>query len=246
MLLPPSEGKAGNGNGPPYDPGSGTFGSLAAARIAVRQALWHRDFDAAGQLGVQGVALVAARATNGALERCPTMPALRRYTGVLYDALDYRGAPAALRRRLDAQLIIVSGLLGLVRGGDPVPDYKLPIGARVPGLGRLGSFWKPHLAGALEPCTARRVVWDLLPVAHAAAAPVRRTRAHWRVRVLREQGGRRSTVSHDNKAVKGALARVLVAERIVHPKELAGWRGPGGYRVDAVLPDGTVELVSRG
>jgi cytoplasmic iron level regulating protein YaaA (DUF328/UPF0246 family) len=246
VLLPPSEGKAPGGDGPVYDPAVGGFAGLVGARERVRKALRRKDFDAAAQLGVKGKALEAALVANAAIARCPTMPALRRYTGVLYDALDYRGCSPQVQARLDDEVVIVSGLLGIVRGGDPVPDYKAPMGASLPGVGRLGTFWKPYIAKAWRRDLADAVVWDLLPGVHAAAAPVGATAAHWRVRVLRQVGDRLTTVSHENKTVKGALAQLIVTERVCNPAVLADWVGPGGYRVrfGADVPAGTVDLVA--
>jgi cytoplasmic iron level regulating protein YaaA (DUF328/UPF0246 family) len=244
VLLPPSEGKAAGGDGPLFDPGSGAFSELGSARRKVAKALRRRDFDAAAELGVGGVTLVAAIAANRTIARASTMPALHRYTGVLYDALGYAGLPAAARRRLDRDVVIVSGLLGAVAGGDPVPPYKLPIGARVPELGRLVAFWKPRLAPVLTRHLADAVVWDLLPGAHASAVPTALGRTRWKVAVFRERAGRRTSVSHDNKSVKGALARTLIAEQVEDPHALVGWEGPAGYRIDGVR-DGTLELVTR-
>lgn len=249
VLLPPSEGKASGGDGSAYDPRFGSFAGLLGPREKVRKALRHKDFDAATQLGVRGEALIAARGANAAIATCPTLPALRRYTGVLYDALGYAGLPAELRARLDEDVVIVSGLMGVVRGGDPVPNYKAPMGAALPGVGRLASFWKPYLAKVLARDLAGAVVWDLLPGIHAAAAPVTSAGVHWKVRVLREANGRLTTVSHENKTIKGALARVVVGGRITDPAALGSWTGPGGYRLRKVTdPEsgaaGIVELVA--
>jgi hypothetical protein len=197
----------------------------------VRKALRHKDFDAPGQLGVKGVALAAAIKVNRSIAASDTLPALRRYTGVLYDALGYEQLAEPLRDLLDEEVVIVSGLLGVVRGGDPVPDYKAPMGATLPGAGRLASFWKPYVTKALAAELRGAVVWDMLPGIHAAAAPVTTAEVHWKVRVQRERSGRLTTVSHENKSIKGALARTIIAERIVEPAALYSWLGPGGYRV---------------
>jgi cytoplasmic iron level regulating protein YaaA (DUF328/UPF0246 family) len=244
VLLPPSEGKAAGGDGPTYDPAEGVFGALAAGRRKVAKALRARSFDAAGQLGVGGVSLAAALAANKTLERAPTLPALQRYTGVLYEALGYHALSPPLQRCLERDVVIISGLLGVVAGGDAVPPYKVPIGARMPALGRLNTFWKPRIAPLLTRHVVDAVVWDLLPGAHAAVLPAQLGRVRWRVTVLRERDGQRSSVSHDNKAVKGALTRVLVADEITDPHQLDGWEGPGGYRVDRVH-DNVVEIVTR-
>lgn len=245
VLLPPSEGKAGGGDGPVYDPGAGEFGRLAAGRRKVVKALRARAFDASGQLGVGGVALAAAVAMNKSIPDARTLPALRRYTGVLYDALAYPELAPALQDELDRQVVIVSGLLGAVAGGDPVPAYKAPIGARLPDIGRLAAFWKPRLAPMLTARLADHVVWDLLPAAHADAVPSQLGLVRWKVNILRERDGHRTSVSHDNKAVKGALTKTLVAEQITDPAQLDGWEGPGGYRIGAVVSGNVLELVTR-
>lgn len=244
MLLPPSESKATGGDGPRYDPAAGAFGALAASRRAVAKALRARTFDPS-QLGVRGQALAHALVANKELAAASTLPALRRYTGVLYDALGFAEQSTTAQELLRRDVVIISGLLGAVAGGDPVPAYKLPIGARVPELGRLGAFWKPRLKRALTEHVTGAVIWDLLPGAHAAVVPPELGERRWKLRVVRERGGRRSTVSHDNKAVKGALARTLVAEQITDPSDLEGWEGPGGYRVVGVTGAGTVELLTR-
>ena len=46
------------------------------------------------------------------------MPALLRYTGVLYEALDVRGLSRAARARAAERLLITSALFGIVGGDD--------------------------------------------------------------------------------------------------------------------------------
>ncbi|HEV7209621.1 MAG TPA: peroxide stress protein YaaA [Mycobacteriales bacterium] len=247
VLLPPSESKAPGGDGAAYDPTAGSFGALAAGRRKVSQGLRRRDFDATAHLGVKGTALAAAMRSNRALATARTLPALRRYTGVLYDALAYAERSSALRRQLDVQVLVVSGLLGLVRGDDPVPPYKVPIGAALPGLGRLATFWRPRLIAPLATALGTSVVWDLLPAAHASAVTIPAGVTCWRVLVQRECAGRRSTVSHENKTVKGALAAAVIAGAFEHPDRLASWVGPGGYRLREVSwnqQGGTLALVT--
>ncbi len=242
VLLPPSEGKAAGGAG---ERSPGAFAVLEAERAKVRRALRRRDFEAERQLHVGPAAARAATAVNRLVETAPVLPALRRYTGVLYGALDYPGQPAPLRRRLDRSVVVVSGLWGLLRGDDPVPAYKLPMGAAPPGLGRLAPWWRPRLTPVLADYVRGAVVWQLLPAAYAAAiGPLDTAAAIWTVRVERVVDGVRTVVGHDNKAVKGALAAALVAGSVRDPGALAGWVGPGGYRVEDVAA-GRVGLVAR-
>jgi hypothetical protein len=241
VLLPPSERKASGGDGARRP---GAFPSLERDRLRVRKALRRRDFEASQQLGVGPAATQAAMALNRSVDDAPCLPALRRYTGVLYEALDHAGAPGPLQRTLLRDVVVVSGLWGLLRGDDPVPAYKLPIGASVPTLGRLAPWWRPRLTPVLAEHVRGAVVWNLLPAAYAAAlGPLDGAEAVWTVRVLHDLAGRRTVVGHDNKAVKGALTRTLVAGQLTAPAALDGWVGPGDHRVDSVA-DRRVELVS--
>lgn len=52
---------------------------------------------------------------NAALRASPTLPAVARYTGVLYDALDIESLTAAQSRRAHARLAVGSALFGLLR-----------------------------------------------------------------------------------------------------------------------------------
>lgn len=270
VLLPPSEGKAPGGDGPAWDrlarqtdgdqnaPFPLQFPTLDRHRRVVARALAaalrSRRVDNAALLGVRGPALTAGTAAGLTALSSPTLPAVERYTGVLYDALDYPSLSAAGKRRADESLVIVSGLGGVVAPRDLIPDYKLPIGTALPRLGRLGTWWRPRLSPALNTHVMGAVVWDLLPTAHAASwSDGGRAAARWRVRVVREdRAGTRTVISHENKSAKGTLARYLIsaAGRGVDPRELADVEFAGGYRLDlgtSVFDDvgGVVDLVAR-
>ena len=84
----------------------------------------------------------AALAADRAVATAPTRPALDRYAGVVYAALDAGSLTAGARRRAEEQVLVLSGLWGVVRGGDPVPDYRVPASGSVPGLGPVAAHWR--------------------------------------------------------------------------------------------------------
>src|SRR5690606_26057054 len=147
------------------------------------------------------------------------LPAIERYTGVLYDALDYTTLPAKVRRRVDEQVVVISALWGALAPRDPIPDSKLKMGASLPGLGRLSTWWRPRLGPLLDERARGRTVWNLLPNEHAAAwRPAGTAAAMIGVRFLDEveRDGDRVlvTVSHWNKLLKGALVRHVVTRQL--------------------------------
>lgn len=250
ILLPPSEGKAPAGDGPPWRPGVMTLDLddrrervLAALAAAMRT----NEAARAKLLGVKGAALRAATETNREVRGAPTLPAIRRYTGVLYDALDAGSLPAAARRRLDGSVLILTGLWGAVAPADPVPDYKLKMGATLPRLGKLSSWWRDDLSAAIAARATGRTVWNLLPNEHQAAWRAPDGLAQWSVRFLEPgAGGAFVAISHWNKFLKGALVRHLLLHPATTPETLADWEHPSGFRYDPSLDEvrGDLTLLS--
>ena len=240
VLLPPSEGKAPGGDGPPLDLAGLSFPALSGVRERLVAALEQvARTDPQGLRTALGLSAGQASEVEGdaRLRTSATLPALRRYTGVLYDALGYPTLRGPAKRRADASLVVTSALFGLLRARDRVPAYRLSAATVLPGAGGLPALWRPLLEPELA--VARGLVVDLRSTAYAGLA---RLPGAVTVRVLREQDGRRSVVSHDNKATKGRLARVLceVGARTVGDVAEAG-RAVGddvvveGRRVDVVL-----------
>jgi len=184
-------------------------------------------------LGVKGVSLAAATEANRDAGLAPTLPAIRRYTGVLYEALDAPSLRAGPRRRLDDCVLILSGLWGAVAPSDAIPDYKLKMGASLPRLGKLSTWWRDDLSAAIAERAAGRTVWNLLPTEHAAAWRAPDGVAQYSATFLeRRPDGSSATVSHWNKALKGALVQFLLAHPGAGPADLAGWDHPAGFRHD--------------
>jgi cytoplasmic iron level regulating protein YaaA (DUF328/UPF0246 family) len=242
VLLPPSEGKAAGGDGPPLDLEALSFPELTRARrrlVATVQRLARRQpgrLRAALDLSPRQRAEVAHDAV---LTTAPTLPALQLYTGVLYEAFGYATLPAAARRRADASVAVTSALFGLVRPTDRIPPYRLSGSTVLPGMGGLGPVWRP----ALEPVLAAAdgLVVDLRSGSYAALARVPHAVA---VRVLREHDGRRTVVSHDNKHTKGRLVRALCA---AGARDLDDVAQAGQSVADVVEVDGRrIDLVLHG
>lgn len=230
ILLPPSEGKAEGGDGAPWSPDAGTFGpELASRRAAVAKALRRAKGGDQRLLGVKGVNLDRARQANRSLIGAPTLPAWRRYTGVVWDHLGPADLTAAQRR----SIIVVSGLHGLIRGDDPTPDYRLKLGSNLAPLGLLSTWWRATLSAALSGHVARRgakrFVVDLLPIEHRAAwAPGDVDGVSV---VLRERSGRPG--GHFAKAAKGELARHLLTSPDPPLVALSTWDHPA-YAIEIV------------
>lgn len=186
---------------------------------ASREALWGhvvkfqakaKDEALEAAFDAKGANLAHALDANAGLHDAPVMAAVDRYTGVLFENIAYAQMPAKAQEGFRERAIILSGLFGLVGPGDLIPDYKLRMDAAIPGAGVVSQWWKPRLSPVLDQATKGRFVWNLLTEPYAAAwTGSRDVAGDIRVRFVERRNGKERTLSHSNKALKGAFARHL-------------------------------------
>ena len=213
VLLPPSETKRVGGDGPPLrldGLGSPDLGSLRATLVDELVELAADSPACRRALGISA-SQDAEIERNAALRESPTLPAINRYTGVLYDALDVASLRGAAAARASGRLAIGSALFGLLRADDLVPAYRLSATSKLPGQPTLASRWRPLLEPVLAELAQRELIVDLRSGSYAALG---RLPDAVHVEVLAEHSdGTRTVVSHFNKAHKGRLARALATTR---------------------------------
>jgi uncharacterized protein len=216
LLLPPSEAKASGGRGralalrEPHP-------LLGSQRARTAQAL--ADLakgpvgPAAKALQLPASAVDTALAANADVLNSPTMPALHRYRGVVYDGLAVDALDRPSARVAGRSCLIFSGLFGVVRGDEPIPDYRVPAKAVLPGLGIAGTAWRKVLDATMPALLGRGLIVDLrssdyLAMWRPTTSIADRTVA---VRVLSPlpRGGL-GVVSYPSKFAKGQLAGALV------------------------------------
>lgn len=256
ILLPPSEGKTAPRRGKPLDLGSLSSPVLTETRTALLEALTslcRDDPEAAARVLGLGATQLDLVQRNADLTDAATARADAVYSGVLYDALDVPTLSPAARRRAASRLAVTSSLFGMVRPGDRIPAYRLSGDATLPAIGPVAGAWREVLGEAITDGMRGGLLVDLRSSTYAA---------FWRptkeisprvatVRVLHESGGRRTVVSHFNKATKGRIVRALLEDGADPrtPTVLAealtrlGWTvemgepGPKGTQLDVVVSD---------
>ncbi len=234
ILLPPSETKRPGGAGAPWEATSGAFGSLADIRERVVDALV--DVSAGPvEAAVKALKITARQtpelSTNVLLRHAPTMPAVDRYTGVLYDALDASSLGGSGRRWLGEHVVIQTAPFGPVGALEPLPAYRMAAAARLPALGNLARVWADPSSAALA---TDDLVLDMRSEAYAALGPVRGERCRF-VRVVEARpDGTTRALNHFNKQTKGLFVRLLAAERprLSSVAGLVRFAAQHGYRMD--------------
>ena len=216
LILPPSETKRDGGvEDSRLDLDSLGFDSLRTSRQAAVQGLVavSADLDQGMRALKLGHTQQFEVERNRVLESSPVMPAIERYTGVIYDALDAGTLDGDARRFARDHLAIGSALFGLLRADDPIPAYRLSHDSRLPGLA-LGRLWRAGVSAELQ--RVEGLILDLRSEAYAALG--RAPAGSFYLRVLSEgDDGRRTALSHFNKHAKGEFTRRVLEAGVDHP-----------------------------
>lgn len=230
IVLPPSETKAAGGTHPALDLSELSFPELNPVRESLISELESLDIDTAMAMLKLGRKLRSEAEANLELRSAPTCPALLRYTGVLFDALDAPTLPSAAWGRL----AVSSALFGLVMADDLIPRYRLSGSSRLSGT--IKSYWGDTITKVLA--TQEQLVVDLRSGAYQQLGPCKEAVT---VRVETKEG---KVVSHWNKHYKGELARVL-AQADQQPTTIEEVAETSGMDVRITSPTSLTLVVAR-
>ncbi|GAA3926195.1 YaaA family protein [Microbacterium soli] len=242
ILLPPSETKRPGGTERPLELARLALPGLTAQREAVLHALVELSADPVAAQRVLGLSdrQVGDIAHNRTLRTGPTMAAVDRYTGVLYEALGAGSLDRAARAWLGRNVLIHSAPFGPVGALDRIPQYRLAAGTSIPGVPPLRGHWADAVSDALGD---QGFMLDLRSEAYVALGPIPASVPSAYVRVVTEAG---RALNHFNKKAKGELVRALALARprIGSSGALLHWAQSRGVRLrDA---GGELELVVDG
>lgn len=207
IILPPSETKAHGGEGAPLDFSTLSFPELSPIREDIAADLAALDEDEALAVLKISEKLRREAASNRMVLHSPTMPAIERFTGVLYDALDASSLDSSARSRL----AIGDACFGLVMAEDPIPHYRLSGSTKLPRRGSnepaptMKQRWGKAICDVLH--TYEGLIIDLRSGTYQQLGKVPQA-VTVRVESIQPDGSRK-VVSHFNKHYKGVLARVL-------------------------------------
>ena len=152
--------------------------------------------------------------------------------------------PPDVQRLAHRDVLVFSGLFGVVRGDEAVPPYRVPAKAVLPGIGTAGTFWRRELDRALPPMLGRGLVVDLRSTDYAAMwrpdhdlAATCRDRA----RPVPDPERRLAVVSFASKLAKGRLAAALLRRAaaggaVASAEDVAAaWDGPAAVEGSLVV-----------
>lgn len=238
ILLPPSETKREGGGQGPLDVSGLRFPSLTSTRRRILRELRALSRDEAASLKALKISArqLPEVARNRSVTTSPTMPAIDRYTGVVFDALDAQSLTAEARTFAASHLVIQSALLGPIGGLDEIPAYRLSHDSKLPGV-HLARTWAPLVPSEIG--AGDELVLDCRSEAYVALSPLTGRTNSWFLRVVAESDdGSVRALNHFNKKSKGLLTRALLlhAQDLESIDDVISVAGAAGLRMERGEP----------
>jgi cytoplasmic iron level regulating protein YaaA (DUF328/UPF0246 family) len=167
---------------------------------------------------------------NNVFTDAAVMPAIDRYTGVLYSATNAQQWTAEQRSWASRNVFIHSALWGIISSGDEIPNYRLSHDTRLGGHA-LSSIWGGQLSAALSEMAAGDWVLDARSAGYRDLAPVPPGVTSLYLDVVSKAGGK--ALNHFNKVHKGELVAMLVADspELASVDDFITWAGGRGLSV---------------
>lgn len=219
FLIPPSEGKSSGGQAT-----SQHVSFTLRQPIEIAGQASEKDLKCSGKRYAEAIAL------NRSLDNAPVLPAIERYRGVMYNALEYSSLEQDEQAYFDQHFLMVSGLYGLLRPQDQIANYKLPVATKW-----IYDFWGSQLIETLIKLKADYVI-SLLPDDYLKLFIHKRHNSAWadfkgqflQLKFLTAEGKR---LTHNSKPIKGQWMRELCKQRISTWKDFQAFLRHPGYHI---------------
>ncbi len=207
VLIPPSEGKVSGGEQKPLEHVRDEVVSVQKSILTAK----HPE----KLYGVKKALAFKAHELNKTITTTPTMPAIKRYSGVVYKAIDYDSLSAKAKSFFHVHFRILSPMFGLVKPNERIPEYKMKFSKL-----KLDAYWKPILSKKLESF----FIIDLL-------AKEQRKAVYYengiRVDFQLKQDGVKRAAGHFGKHIKGRFIRFMCEHSYTNIDDLATFSEDG-------------------
>jgi cytoplasmic iron level regulating protein YaaA (DUF328/UPF0246 family) len=168
--------------------------------------------------------------SNNVFRDATVLPAIERYTGVLYSATGVADWTADQRAWACANVFIHSSLFGVISALDEIPAYRLSYDSKVRGIA-LKDFWLDQVESAIREMSGGDWVLDARSDGYRKLAPIPFGVESRYLEVVSAAGGK--ALNHFNKIHKGELVRALVAymPTLATPADFVEWASAHGFAV---------------
>ena len=219
ILIPPSEGKTKlKSTGPIFGETEFKFEREVGQIIRLLELIDNEDLKSIYGTSQEKSELFHRQNEDVFKSRCA--PAIERYTGVVYDHIEWKSLTENAKDFMDKHVGIFSGLFGIVSPKTLIPNYKLKMNVQA-----LQHFWRPILTNILK---EEDLVIDLLPQVHRKSYDKKGVNVvEVEFLIFNKNSQKTSSAGHYGKAVKGEFIRYMALNNVTKLADFDGFSYEG-------------------
>lgn len=161
-----------------------------------------------------------------------TMPAINRYNGIMFKAINYKNLKENQKDNFNQSTIFIDGMFGLLKPLDLIPEYKLKINSKINDL-NISEFWKNEIQNILNKEFKNKIVIDILPQAHRKILENRKevyfSKEYIQISFCDKRNGKIKQAGHNSKQLKGELINFILKFENITIKDLENFVHNSGY-----------------
>lgn len=218
ILIPPSEGKNSSDDELKFSLEKLSFNSLNVSRTKIIEYLRENNLSRENYASIFDISsrnYEKINAINSKIENSKVLSSIERYTGVLYDYLDYSNLDEVVKNKFNNSVVIFSALFGLLRPEDKIPNYKLKMATKLFDKKKLSKYWNIAITSVLKELLNDQIVCNLLPNEFMLAFDTKKITPRYELTFsfLQENKlGELKSITHWTKALRGSLIRYLLTQ----------------------------------
>lgn len=143
-----------------------------------------------------------AKKLNSTLESQSTISVIKRYSGVMYNAIWYENMSEKWQKYFNENYLIFSGLYWILNPQDKIGNYKLPIEAKW-----LSKYWQEEITNALNILESNYII-NMLPLSYMKMIDFKKlNKKVININFLKEKDWKIQKISHWVKKIKWEYIR---------------------------------------
>jgi len=235
ILLAPSETKIAGGEGK-FDISNLSFDTLDRSLVDKYQdIILNSSTQTLSKLfGIKDISKIDNYKTI--LQNQPILKAIKRYTGVAFDYLDYNSLDKNSQNHIDNNLLIFSNLFGVLKANDLIPNYKLKQGESIGDI-KSDKFYKNNITKILDNYLQNEDILDLRAKYYEKF--YKPTKNYTTLKFIKNG----KVVSHWAKAYRGKITREIALNSINSIDELMALEIKGLSLIEILNIKNQIEIV---
>lgn len=161
-----------------------------------------------------------------------TMPSIKRYTGVMFKAINYEKFNVKQKENFEKSTIFIDGMFGLLKPQDMIPEYKLKITSKINEL-NITNFWKNEVQNTLNKEFKNKIIIDILPQSHRKIIDKKKESyncdQYIQISFCDKKNNKIKQAGHNSKQLKGELINYISQFENINRKDLENFTHKSGY-----------------